>query len=182
MANAVDSGAGLFYEANAVEQVGHEGVSPDATVTEVRQRHALRQTAGAYDLDTITVDLDEDVGSVNEPVAVHHSVGDRFAHCPHRILRHFLAPQTLDAIGEASVALDEAYGVFDVGDDSAIEILAVQNVYLVGSFGQQAGHIRLRKEAACVLCEEKHASVAKEQFAVHAFSGVGVNQHVRDVR
>ena len=117
--DALDTGARLLDEADTVQQVGDEGVPPDAPVSKVGQGRPLGQAAGAAHLDSVGVGLDEHVGAVEEPVAVHDGVGDRLAQGLHRILRDVLPPQALDPVGGAGIASDKTHGVFDVRHDPA---------------------------------------------------------------
>ena len=178
VADAADTRSRLLDEGDAVEQVRDEGVPSDARLPQVGQGQALWQVAGTDHLDPVRVDLHEHVCAVEEPVAMHDRVGDRFAHGLHRVLGNVLAPQALDSVRGARVALDEAHGVFDVGHNAAVKVLAVQDVDLVGTPPQQAGDVRFRKEAAHVLGEEKHAGVAEEQLLPRPLGDLDVHQDV----
>ena len=147
-------------------------------MAEVVHVQALRQSPGAAHLDAVGVELDEDVGAFEEPVAVHDRVGDRLAQRLHRVLRHVLPPQALDPVGGAGVALDEAHGVLDVGDDAAVEVLPVQDVDLVRAPPEQARDVRLREEMPHVPGEEEHAGVAEQQPAPVPLGRLDVDQHV----
>ena len=161
LADAPDAGASLLDEADAVQHVGDQGIPAHALVPQVGQRKPLGNTARTHHLDAVGVDLDEDISTVEEPVAVHHGVGDRLAQRLHRVLRDVLASQTVDLPGRARVALDKAQGVLDVGHDPAVEVLAVKDVDLVNPSRQQAGDVRLWKEPAYPLTEEEHTCVAE---------------------
>ena len=176
--DAADAGAGLLDEVDAVQQIGDERISSHRLVAEIGHGHPLRQGTGADHLDSIGVHLDEDIGTVKEPIAVHHRVGDRLPHGLHRVLRDVLAPQALDAVRQAGVALDEAHGVLNVGHDAAVEVLAVQDVNLVRAAPKQAGDVRVREKAPHVLGEEQHTGVAEQQPVTGALRHFDVHQHV----
>ena len=179
VADAADAGAGLLDEVDAVQQIGDERVSPHRLVAEIGHRHALRQRAGADHLDAVGVKLHEDVGGIgHEPIAVHYRVGDGLAHRLHRVLRDVLAPQTLDAIRQARVALDEAHGFLNVRNDTALEVLAIQNVNLVRAPPKQAGDVRLGEEVAHPLGKEQHAGIAEQQPVAGTLGYFDVHQHV----
>ena len=180
--DAPDAGARLLDETDPMQQVGNEGVPPNAPVSKVGQSQPLGQAAGAAHLDSVGVDLDKDVGAVEEPVSVHDGVRDRLAQGLHRILRDVVPPQALDPIGGTSIALDEAHGVFDVRHNPAVEVLAVQDTNLVRALAQQAGDVRLREETAHVPCEEEHARVSEEQLVARPLGDLDVDQHVLDWR
>ena len=59
---------------------------------------------------------------------------------------------------------------FRQGDhDPAVEILAIQDVYLVSAPCQQAGDVGLRKKAAHVLGKEERTRVSEDQCAIRPF-------------
>ena len=176
--DAADAGAGLLNEVDALQQVGDKRVPPNAPVAEIGQGHALRQRAGADYLNAVGVQFHEDVGAVEEPVAVHHRVGDRFAQCLHRILGDVLASQALDSISGAGVAFDEAHGVLNVRHDAAVEVLTVQDVNLVRATPKEASDVRLGEEVLHVLGEEQYAGVAEQQPVAGRLRHFYVHQHV----
>ena len=177
-----DARARLLDESDPVEQVGYDGIPPNAPVAQVAQCQALGQAAGAAYLDPVRVDLDEDVGAVKEPVPVHDCIGDGLAQGLHRILRNILPTESFNTVGRTGIALDESQGVLDVGHDPTGEVLAVQDVDLVRAFRQQAGDVRFRKEAPHVPGEEEHAGVSKKQPVTCPLGYVHVDQHVFDRR
>ena len=109
---------------------------------------------------------------------MHDRVGDRLPECGRRVFGNLLAPQTLDPVGEAGVALDEAQAVFDVRDHAPREVLAVQDVELVGSLEEQAGDVGLVEEPPDLTREEEDSGVAEQQPAARALSGLDVDQDV----
>ena len=125
----------------------------------------LDQAARAHHFNAVGVDLDKNVGSVNKPIAVHDRIGDCLAQGVDRVLRDVLPFEPLDPIGDASIALNETQGVLDVGHDAAVEILAIQDVDLVGAPSQQAGDVGLREETTHASGEKEDTSVAEEQCA-----------------
>ena len=126
----------LLDEVDAMKQVRNERISPNAHLSEIGRGQALGQAAGTDHVDAIRIDLDEDVGTLEEPVAVHDGVGDGFPHGLHRVLWDVLPPQALDSVRHASVALDEPHGLFDVRRDALVEILTVQDIDFVDSSPQ----------------------------------------------
>ena len=144
----------------------------------IGQGQALGQPAGTAHLDPIGVDLHEDVGAFEEPVAVHYGVGDRFTDGSCRVLRDVLPPQPLDPVCGTGVALDKTKGIFDVGHHTAVEVLAVEDVDLVRALRQQTGDVCLGEEVADVPGEEEHAGVAEEQPIAGPLGRLDVNEHV----
>ena len=113
---------------------------------------------------------------------MHNGVRDRLPQGVGRILGNIASPQAFDAVRGTSIALHEAQGILDIGHDAAIEILAIQDMHLVGAPREQTGDVGLWKEAARVLGKEEHAGVSEEQCAVRAFSRFDVDEHVLDPR
>lgn len=68
------------------------------------------------------------------------------------------------AVGGAGAALDEPHGILDVGHDAAVEVLAVEDVHLVGAFRQQARDVGLVEEMPHVPGEEEHPGTAKDDL------------------
>ncbi len=98
------------------------------------------------------------------------------------MVMYYFSGESWRTISGASIALDETQGVLDVGHDPAVEILTVQDVYLVSAPCQQAGDVGLRKEAAHVPGEEERSRVSEEQCAIRSFGRLDVDQHVLDLR
>ena len=109
---------------------------------------------------------------------MHDRVGDRLAQGLHRVLGDVLAAQGLDAPSGARVAFDEAHGVLDVGHDTAVEVLAIEDVHLVGALGQEAGDVGLVEEVPDVLGEEEDTRVAEEKPPAGALRSFDVRQNV----
>ena len=90
--DASDAGSRLLYKVDVMEQVGDQRVASNASAAKIGELQALWQAAGAHHFDTVGVDLDKDIGSVNEPVAVHNGIRDRFPQGVGRILRDIASP------------------------------------------------------------------------------------------
>ena len=146
------------------------------------QGQTLGQAAGAGHLNSVGVYLDEDVGTVEKPVAVHDRIGDRLAQGLHWVLRDVLPLESLDPVGGASIALDETQSVLDVGHKPAVKILAIQDVNLILALCQQTGDVGLREEMTHVTGEEEHTRISEKQFVAHSLGGLNVGQHVLDRR
>ena len=176
--DAPDAGSRLLYEVDVVEQIGDQRVAPNASAAKIGKRQSPWQPAWTHYLDAVGVNLDKNVGSVNEPITMHNGVRDGLPQGVGGILGDIASPQAFDAVRGTSIALHEAQGILDIGHDAAVEILAIQDVHLVGASCEQTGDVGLWKKAARILGEEEHSGVPEEQRTVRSFSRSDVDQHV----
>ena len=145
-------------------------------------RQPVGQASRAYDLNSIRIYFHEHIGAFEEPVPVHDSVGDRFAHCLHRVLRNILAPEAFDPVCGSGIAFDEFQGLFYVGRQAAVEILSVEDMDLIPPFRQQACDIRIREKSSNIFREEQYACIAEQQRIACPFGSFYIDQHVLDGR
>ena len=176
--DAPDTGPGALYEIDTVEQVGDQGVASLAGASDVGERNAGRQGAGADHLNSVDVHLNEDVRPGEMPVPMHNRVGDGLAKGLHRILLNVLPLQPLNPVFGAGVAIDEGHGVFDVGHDSPLQVAPVQDVHLVVPLPHQAGDERVGEETADVFGEEQHPCVAEQQLVARPLRRPEIDQRV----
>ena len=94
---------------------------------------------------------------------MHHRIGDRFAQGTHRVFRHLLALQPFDTVRCPGIPRNQTEAFLNVADHATGKILAIQNIDLVYSFGQETGHICLREETLHLLGKEEYPDVAKDE-------------------
>jgi hypothetical protein len=109
---------------------------------------------------------------------MHDGIGDGLAQGLHRVFRDILTAQSLDAPGHPGVPLDEPHGVLDIGDNSPVEVLAVQDMNLVGTLGQKAGDVGLVEEVPDIPGEKQDAGVAEDETPAGAFGRLDIDQDV----
>ena len=90
--------------------------------------------------------------------------------------------QSFNAVGRACIALYEVHGILDVSYNSAIEVLAVQDVDLRGPPRQQACDIGLGEKATHVLGKKEYSGVSEQKFAIRPLGGIYVDQNILHTR
>ena len=92
------------------EQLGYLRVTTNALAPKIVERLAGERAALAHNFDAVGVDLDENVRSINKPIAVHYRIRDRLPQGASRILRDILTLELLYAIRVTSNAFDVTQG------------------------------------------------------------------------